>query len=123
MSNDLETGKFAFFHLDLERQAPSNPELIKGIRKELGNNVLTIPLVADEFQKRLADSTLLAGIHPDNRSYGGVIVEAVTPSLGRNYADAWNVLETVASPKTGLKGEIITIFTMFLLPTERLKNC
>ena len=113
MSNDLETGKFAFFHLDLERQAPSNPELIKGIRKELGNNVLTIPLVADEFQKRLADSTLLAGIHPDNRSNGGVIVEAVTPSLGRYYADAWNVLETVASPKTGLKGEIITIFTMF----------
>ena len=103
----------AFYHLDLERQSPANPDLLNRVLQELGSDVTTTSLSLDEYQERMADRHLIAGIHPEKRDFDGIVVEEVSTTPDRKQRDVWSVLETMTDPDSGIRGNLATIFSYF----------
>lgn len=122
MNQGIETGRETrYYHLDLKRQTPGNSDLIQGIIKGL-RGVSAQPLIADKFQGRVADTSLLAGVNPESRNFNGVIVGAVGRELHDNLYDVWSELETVTHPKSGVEGKVSIIFTYFAGRDDKLSK-
>lgn len=104
-----------FYHADLEKHEPANPDLLNRILSELDRtvDVRSLALEDDKFKSRVADGSLLMGIDQKDRDRKGIVVEGVGRALHENEVDVWSVIETVTDPGTGIKGDLATIFSYF----------